>query len=133
MADYTAEQTYAATRLPVEQATTLIPSAYRCQDFYRLEQERVWAGGWVGVGYVDQVRDPGQILVAEVCGQSILIVRGTDGVLRGFHNVCRHRGSMLVAESCKRDVIRCPYHSWGYALDGKLIGAPYFKGLDVSA
>src|SRR5687768_3405203 len=131
--DYTAEDTYRGTRLPVEEATTLVPDAYRSPDFYRIEQERVWAGGWAGVGYVDQVREPGQILVAEVAGQSVIIVRDAGGKLRGFHNVCRHRGSRLVQENCKRDVIRCPYHSWGYALDGRLIGAPYFKGLDVSA
>src|SRR6476659_596507 len=106
MFDYTSEVTYQSTRLPVEQATTLIPIAYRCQDFYRIEQERVWAGGWVGVGYVDQVREPGQILTCDVAGQSLIIVRGDDGRLRGFHNVCRHRGSRLVAENCQRDVIR---------------------------
>lgn len=131
-ADFTRDETYRNTRLPVERAMTLIPDAYRSEEFYRLEQERVWAGGWVVVGYTSQVREPGQIFTCEVAGQSLIVTRDKLGQLRAFHNVCRHRGSLLIKEDCKRDVIRCPYHSWGYALDGKLLGAPYFKGLDVS-
>jgi choline monooxygenase len=53
--------------------------------------------------------------------------------LRAFHNVCRHRGSRLIAESTNCKVIRCPYHGWGYSLDGRLLGTPYFQGLDVPA
>jgi choline monooxygenase len=53
--------------------------------------------------------------------------------MRAFYNVCRHRGSLLVAGDCHQDVIRCPYHHWGYALDGRLLGTPYFKGLDIPA
>lgn len=132
MSIYTREETYRATRLPVEEATTLIPDAYRSPEFYAVEQQRVWSAGWVVVGYTSQVRTPGDIFTAEVAGQSLIITRDKKGVLRAFHNVCRHRGSLLVDKDCHRDVIRCPYHSWGYALDGKLLGAPYFKGLDVS-
>jgi len=130
--DYTSERTYASTRQAVEQAMTLIPDAYRSQRFGDIERQRVWAGGWVVAAYSGQVRNPGDIAVATVAGQSIIITRDKTGALRAFHNVCRHRGSALVAENCHRDVIRCPYHSWGYALDGRLLGAPYFKGLDVS-
>ncbi len=130
--DYRCEETYAGTRLPVERATTLIPDAYRSQDFFEIEQERVWSGGWVAAGYTSQVREPGDVFLAEVAGQSLIITRDKQGQLHAFHNVCRHRGSMLVDKDCKRDVIRCPYHSWGYSLDGRLLGAPYFKGLDVS-
>ena len=130
--DFTSEETYANTRLPVERATTLIPDAYRSREFHEIENERVWAGGWVAAAYTSEVRNAGDIVVAEVAGQSILITRDKQGTLRAFHNVCRHRGSQLIDKPCHRDVIRCPYHSWGYGLDGKLLGAPYFKGLDVS-
>jgi choline monooxygenase len=130
-ADYLREETYSATRLPVERASTLIPAAYRCAEFHALEQERVWARGWVCVGYTSQVRDPGDTFIATVAGQPLLLTRDKSGRLRAFYNVCRHRGSQLVAQEGKHDVIRCPYHSWGYGLDGRLLGAPYFKGLDV--
>ena len=69
--------------------------------------------------------------MATVAGQPILVTRDRARQLHAFYNVCRHRGSLLVAEDGQRDVIRCPYHSWGYALDGRLLGAPYFKGLDI--
>ncbi len=131
--DYLREETYRATRLPVERASTLIPAAYRCPQFYTLEQDRVWARGWVCVGYTSQVQEPGDILVVTVAGQPLMLTRDKSGRLRAFYNVCRHRGSQLISHDCKQDLIRCPYHSWGYALDGRLLGTPYFKGLDVPA
>lgn len=129
--DYTRESTYAATRAPVTLASTIIPDAYRSREFHDVEQERVWSGGWVCVGYASQVAKPGDTFVAAIAGQSLLIARGRDCKLRAFYNVCRHRGSQLVCEDGNYDVIRCPYHAWGYALDGRLLGTPYFKGLDV--
>lgn len=131
-ADFVIEETYASTRLPVERATTLIPDAYRSQAFHDIERERVWAGGWVVACYTSQVKHPGDIHTVEVAGQSLIIVKGKLGKVHAYHNVCRHRGARLVEQPCRRDVIRCPYHSWGYSLEGKLIGAPYFKGLDIS-
>jgi choline monooxygenase len=129
--DYRSEDTYRATRLPVELASTLLPDAYRSPAFYEVEQEQVFARGWVCVGYTSQVAEPGQTFVASVAGQPLLITRDKAGALHAFYNTCRHRGSLLRAEDGKCDVIRCPYHHWGYALDGRLLGAPYFKGLDV--
>ncbi|MFN0055993.1 MAG: aromatic ring-hydroxylating oxygenase subunit alpha [Planctomycetales bacterium] len=131
--DFTDPATYAPLRRGVEQAVTLIPDAYRSDEFYRLEQDRVWSQSWVAVGYVTEIPRPGDTLVAEVAGQSIFVVRNRDSELRAFHNVCRHRGSRLIAENTNCKVIRCPYHGWGYGLDGKLLGTPYFQGLDVPA
>lgn len=129
--DYTREETYRATRPPVEWAVTLIPDAYRSPDFYEVEQERVFGKAWVCVGYTSQVREPGQMFVTVVGGQSLIVTRDKGSRLRAFYNVCRHRGSMLVTQDGKHDIIRCPYHAWGYALDGRCLGTPYFKGLDI--
>jgi choline monooxygenase len=125
------EETYGQTRVPVDLASTLIPDAYREPAFHEMERERVFGRSWVCVGYTDQVREPGDSFVAEVGGQPLLLTRDKGGRLRAFYNVCRHRGSRLVDADGRRDVIRCPYHSWGYALDGRCLGTPYFKGLDV--
>src|SRR5262245_12971580 len=122
--DYTCEETYQATRRPLELASTLIPDCYREIDFHDIERERVFAAGWVCVGYTAQVRQPGDVLPAQVAGQPLLIVRDKAGQLRAFYNVCRHRGSLLVDAAGNQSVIRCPYHAWGYALDGRLLGAP---------
>jgi len=130
-ADYTDERTYQATRAPVTLASTIIPDAYRSEEFYRIEQARVWSGGWVCAGYTSQAAEPGDTFLTRIAGQSIFVTRDTSGELRAYHNVCRHRGSQLVCEDGNYPVIRCPYHAWGYALDGHLLGTPYFKGLDV--
>lgn len=128
---YTCEQTYKATRLPVGLATTLLPDAYRAPEFYAVEQERVFGRSWVCVGYTSQVKETGDTVVATLAGQPLIITRDKVGELHAFYNVCRHRGSLLVCQDGKHDVIRCPYHSWGYSLDGRLLGTPYFEGLDV--
>lgn len=129
--DYSREATYRLTRTPVERAMTLLPDAYRSRDFFELERQRVFASGWVCVGYASQAAKPGDCFLADVAGQPLFVTRDEQGSLRAFYNVCRHRGSQLLAADGHHDVIRCPYHSWGYALDGRLLGCPYFKGLDV--
>ena len=123
---YCSEATYSATRKPVDSAFTLTPDAYRLQEFYEAESQQVFCKGWVCVGYTSQLRHPGDKLVATVGGQPILLTCDKQRAIHAFYNVCRHRGSMLVEENDCSNVIRCPYHSWGYGLDGKLLGAPYF-------
>jgi len=126
--DYTAEATYAGTRRPVATATTLVPDAYTSEAFFAVERERVFAGGWVAVGCTGEVSEPGDAVVVDVAGRSVIVARGRDGVLRGFYNVCRHRGTRLLDEgSCRiARAIRCPYHSWAYDLEGRCLGAPLF-------
>lgn len=128
---YLSPETYAATRRPVDWAATLIPDAYRSPEFYELEQQQVFRTSWVAAGLAAQVRAPGEMLTAEVAGQSVLITRNKAGDLRAFYNVCRHRGAQLVDGPCQARVIRCPYHSWGYDLDGNCIGTPLFEGSPI--
>jgi choline monooxygenase len=125
---FTKEETYAATRLPVDLASTLIPDAYTSEDFRALELERVFARSWVPVCVTDEVAEPGMFVVAEVAGRSLIVCRDADGALHAHHNVCRHRGSQLVAEpsgTVKR-FFQCPYHAWAYGLDGACLGTPLF-------
>jgi choline monooxygenase len=134
--DYTREETYLHTRAPVVRATTLLPEAYTSTDFFRIEQEKVFATSWIAVGYTTQLHSPGQTIVAEVGGRSVIVTRNRDGELRAFHNVCRHRGAKLLEEGCaapKSSRIRCPYHSWTYDLDGNCLGTPLFDGSDIPA
>ena len=131
MSHFTDPSTYRATRLPVEQALTLIPEGYRSDEFYQIEQAQVWSRSWVAVGYGCQIPKTGDTLVVEVAGQSLILVRDAKGAVNCFHNVCRHRGSQLLSESGNCKVIRCGYHGWGYNLQGELLGTPYFQGLDV--
>jgi choline monooxygenase len=130
--DFVREQTYAATRAPVDFASTLLPEAYRSSEFFTVEQQRVFASGWVAVAHTSDVARPGQVVTATVADESIIVTRDNDGVLRGFFNVCRHRASRLVVEPhCELKRFRCPYHSWAYGLDGRLLGAPLFEGSGI--
>jgi choline monooxygenase len=130
---FTREATYAATRRPVALAQTLTPDAYTSDAFFALERERVFGTSWVAVGCSAQVREPGDVVVADVGGRSIFVVRHRDGELRAFYNVCRHRGTQLLTadETRLKRFIRCPYHSWAYDLDGTCIGTPLFTGSEI--
>ena len=93
------------------------------------ETERIFWRTWQPVGYAAKVANPGDYLACEVGGEPIAIVRGNDGVLRAFSNVCRHRASIILQGSGRAKSLRCPYHAWTYALDGRLLVAPEFEGV----
>ncbi len=136
-ARFTEPETYRRTRLPVDRASTLIPDAYCSPEFFALERERVFATGWVAVGFVADVARPGDCVVVEVAGRSVIVTRNRHGELRGFHNVCRHRATKLLDDRARevghRGRIRCPYHNWTYDTDGTCLGTPLFEGSDVPA
>ncbi len=125
--DWTSEAAWIGTRAPLERATALRPEAYTDDAFFELEQRRVFEQAWVCVGLADELAGPGRLLVRRVGGRSVIVTRDHDGVLRGFLNACRHRGTELAAADCDvAGTIRCPYHRWGYGLDGALRSTPFF-------
>lgn len=94
---------------------------------YQRELEAIWYRDWVCVGREELIWKPGDYFVAGLGDQSIIVTRHTDGALRAFHNTCRHRGSILCRDSAGRfrnGRILCPYHSWAYATDGRLVATP---------
>ena len=113
--------------------STLPWSWYGDADVLAREQELVFRRTWQYAGRVDLVREPGARLIARAGDVPVVVVRGRDGELRAFVNVCRHRGSVLVAEDGRSETIQCPYHAWTYELDGRLRAAPRAEaeGLDV--
>jgi phenylpropionate dioxygenase-like ring-hydroxylating dioxygenase large terminal subunit len=88
------------------------------------EYEQIFGRFWQYVGHVGELPAPGSFVAARAGRIPILLVRGKDGELRGFVNVCRHRGSVLVEGAGRRETIQCPYHAWTYGLDGSLRTAP---------
>ncbi|MCK0174371.1 MULTISPECIES: aromatic ring-hydroxylating dioxygenase subunit alpha [Mycobacteriaceae] len=105
---------------------TLSGEYYTSPAVFAAEQERIFENMWFCAAHSADLALPGKFKKVQVGRESILILRARDGVLRAFLNVCRHRGAQLCTESegqVKRS-IRCPYHSWNYALDGKLMAAP---------
>jgi len=102
-------------------------------DAAQLEREKqaLFGKTWQILGRRDQVSKAGEYFTAELTGEPLLIARGSDGVLRGFYNVCRHRAGPP-AEGCgSRKVFRCGYHGWTYSLDGRLLNAPEMDGTEA--
>lgn len=127
--------------MTITEATGTLPTLpgryYFDAAIFAAERERIFGRRWLCVGYAAQLREPGAYLTVELGDESALVVRGRDGALRAFLNVCRHRGARLCAEPCGQlaGTIRCKYHAWTYALDGRLIGVPNMpgEGLDREA
>ena len=97
---------------------------YTDPSVYELELERVVYRNWILAGHVSELPAPGDFKVVNVAGESAIIVRGADGELRAFANVCRHRGSLVcLEERGHAKGFSCPYHGWKYGLDGALVAA----------
>ncbi|KPL68244.1 2Fe-2S ferredoxin [Erythrobacter sp. SG61-1L] len=109
---------------------------YHDQEFFELEKERVFASSWQVVCHESDIPNTGDWHGLDYIGESVIVVRGKDGQVRAFTNVCRHRGSRIVdgSSGCAKKLV-CPYHAWVYELDGKLTGvpdSPSYPGLDKS-
>lgn len=126
-------------RAPLEKS---LPRAYYVsQDIFDAERERIFYREWFCGGREELLPNPGDYLVLDVAGESVLVVRTRAGDLRASYNVCRHRGSRLCNPPEDGEAvgpagrlpgsIRCPYHSWTYALEGELLSAPHLGGLDA--
>ena len=130
-ATWTSESAWLGTRRPLGQAASLPAACYADQDFFDLEQQQVFGTSWVPVAIGDQVAN-GRLLVRSLAGKSIVLTRTVDGELRGFLNSCRHRGTELAEADCDiGSMIRCPYHRWGYNLEGTLVATPRFTEVEV--
>lgn len=114
----------------LERAWTIPAPWYLDPRIAALEQQSVFGKSWQAAGRADQVREKGQFFTADVAGAPIVLVRGQDGELRGFYNVCRHHAAAVVTETqgCA-ERFRCPYHGWTYGTDGTLKGMVEFDGV----
>ena len=108
---------------------SLAKEAYIDRNTYHRELDEIFARTWQYVCHVENVRDAGDYIVCEVAGESLIVLRGADGNLKGYFNVCAHRGARIVSGNGCRQRLTCPYHGWTYDTDGRLVGAP--NGMDV--
>ena len=110
-----------------EGASTLPAEYYTGHAHFSREMESLFARMWICAGRVEEIAQPGQFILRDVIGESIIITTNAAGRVNAFYNVCRHRGTKLCTEahgSFGRS-IQCPYHAWTYDLDGRLVGAPH--------
>jgi len=114
----------------IARAWTLPSTLYTDSTVFAAERERIFARTWQVVGHASQVTNPGDYFTTEILGEPLVFVRGNEGQLRGFYNVCRHRAGPP-AEGCgSRKLFRCGYHGWTYGLDGSLISATEIDGVE---
>ncbi|MEU0528852.1 aromatic ring-hydroxylating oxygenase subunit alpha [Amycolatopsis tolypomycina] len=111
---------------------TLGSHYYTDDAVFEAENELIFESQWYYVGRADEIPAPGRFLRRRVGRETVLLVRGRDQVIRGFLNVCRHRGAQLCLTETgdTGKAIRCPYHAWTYGLDGRLITAPNWQAMD---
>ena len=109
----------------------LSAKSYTDEIFWKKECNTALSNGWLFVGFVHELKKPGDVIPLFIAEKPILLVKNNNNKITAFHNVCSHRCLKLVDE--KKNVgkiIRCPYHSWSYDLEGKLKAAPHVGGTD---
>ncbi|CAG4894001.1 aromatic ring-hydroxylating oxygenase subunit alpha [Paraburkholderia saeva] len=116
---------------PIDQASGLGNTFYTDDQYFKTERDAVLSQDWVCVGFADDLKQNSTVRPIDFMGLPLLITRNREGALQVFHNVCSHRGMKLVQEAGEiQGVIRCPYHSWTYDLNGALKGTPHVGGIN---
>ena len=116
---------------PLSKASTIPAPWYVDARIAELERVNVFGKTWQLVARTDQLEKPGEFVATRLAGEPIVVVRGNDGTLRAFYNVCRHHAAAVVIQPCgQAAMLQCPYHGWRYGLDGSLKGMPEFDGVE---
>lgn len=124
------EQTLAIS--PIERSETIPSDWYINPAFHQLDRKAIFSQTWQWVGHLGQVIQPGDYFLANVADNPVILLRDREGTLRGFYNVCRHRGGPLATEdSGNCTMLQCKYHGWTYRLDGALRGVPKFDRVEL--
>ena len=117
---------------PIEKAHGLPNECYTSSKYLKYEKEKIFKDKWTVIGVGSSVPNPGDAKPYNLLGIPLIILRNKDKKIRVFHNVCSHRGFKLLDESCSlKNTLRCPYHSWSYGFDGKLVSTPHIGGLNI--
>ena len=112
--------------LDAENSYTVPAERYFCPDELEAEKKAIFHTSWLMVCHASELAVPGQYVTAEITGQHVFVAHGKDGRLRGFFNVCQHRGHLLLTgKGTLKNLISCPYHAWAYDFAGTLKAAPH--------
>jgi len=114
------------------EARGLLNDSYTTDEYFRCDRDAVIGKTWAGIAFGSELPAPGFAKPVNFMGLPLLVIRNLQGEIKVFHNVCSHRGMLLMEdEKPVRTVIRCRYHSWSYDLDGALKATPHIGGVDV--
>ena len=117
-------------RARLAEASTIPAPWYIDPRIFELERHNVFSKTWQLVARTSQLQHAGDYVTARLAGEPIVVVRGADGALRSFYNVCRHHAAAVATTPAGHvQSFRCPYHGWNYGLDGSLKGMPEFAGV----
>ncbi len=107
---------------PTRSAT--LPGYYYVDPaIFERESEQIFYKSWQFVGFSFDLKNPGDYITADILDQKVFVVRGKDGALHAFYNVCMHRGHVLVEGSGNKTIFTCPFHAWSYDTSGDLKAA----------
>ena len=121
-----------AVSKPIEQAHGLPNECYTSSEYLNFEREKIFKDKWTVIGVGSLVPKPGDAKPCNLLGIPLIILRDKENKIRVFHNVCSHRGFKLLSEPCSlKNVLSCPYHSWSYDFEGKLVATPHIGGLNI--
>ena len=109
---------------------TLSARYYTSPEIHDREREAIFYRSWIYAGHVEELNEPGSFITVPVIDQNLAVIRGKDGKLRAFYNVCQHRAHELLRGRGRTPVITCPYHAWSYHLDGRLRSARGSQNVD---
>ncbi len=116
----------AFARAGIHGASETLEGRWYCsEDVFAEERMRIFGSSWLAVGRAELLDAPGDFVLADVAGESVIVTRDNGGAMRAFFNVCRHRGTRMCTQAAGRfnGSIQCPYHAWTYGLDGTLLAA----------
>ena len=116
---------------PIEQSHGLPNECYTSEAYTKIERKKIFEDKWVVIGVASSVPNKGDAKPFNLLDLPIIILRDKKDKIRVFHNVCSHRGYKILQKPCNiKNTIRCPYHSWSYNTDGKLIATPHIGGMN---
>jgi len=122
-----APRTFRKTTKTLAKGAKPLPQKYfGSPEIFAAEQKKIFSRNWLLVGHQSRIAKKGDYFLAQMGGESLIIIRDSKFEIRAFFNVCRHRGTRLKEDACGHaSAIQCPYHAWTYGLDGRLTGAPH--------
>ena len=116
---------------PIAESHGLPNECYISEEYTKIERKKLFEDKWVVVGVASSLPKPGDAKPFTLLNLPVIILRDKKNKIRVFHNVCSHRGYKIMQKPCKiKNVIRCPYHSWSYDTDGKLVATPHIGGMN---
>ena len=116
---------------PIAKAHGLPNECYTSKDYLYFERKKIFENKWVVIGVGSSIPNVGDAKPFDLLGIPLIILRDKNNKVRVYHNVCSHRGYKILQKECKlKNVIRCPYHSWSYDMNGKLVATPHIGGMN---